>query len=80
MKYRIRKESNCEGEAYYPQYKKFLFWHYFKRMVGVDVYNIIGYKHLDDAINFIDNNKKDRDWKKECRKSFKKEIIAVSSD
>lgn len=58
MKYRIKEENDGFGTIYYPQYKRFLFWHCFSRGLWNDKF----FFTLKDA----------KDWLK--REMIKKKI------
>lgn len=77
MKYRIVKESSFGiGNEYYPQYKKFLFWHNF--IIDKSLYIcVVCFKTYAEARQYIQDDQDKRVWEKERKKSFKREVLNI---
>ena len=41
------------GDAYYPQYKRWVFWDYFISPIGYDSYTTIKFNNLEDATHYV---------------------------
>lgn len=72
MKYRVIEEEYrntdqqntgiCRRSNFYPQRKRFLFWHYFYERDCED-YKIVSFLFLEDAIAYINEDKRYRENK-----------------
>ena len=72
MHYRIKEVVENGKSYFYPQYKKRWFWRRFVWWGGEDGYTpkTVWYKHREEALEAIEEDKKNRGFKPEPRKTI----------
>lgn len=72
MHYRIKEVVENGKSYFYPQYKKRWFWRRFFWWGGADGYTpkTVWYKYREEALEAIEEHKKNRSFKPEPRKTI----------
>lgn len=79
MKTRIRVETAKNGKSiYYPQYKTFLFWHYFRYLLPLDFADAVRFSTLEEAKEYITRKKLEYREEAERKRAQKEDTKIVS--
>jgi hypothetical protein len=81
-RYRIIKEGKGNSIAFYPQYKKWIFWEYFQcHLTYVDRifnhYTKVSFKTEKEAADYIHNHHMNLEIKKNMAKNIKKVVSHI---